>query len=247
MPSQAQEVLVTDSAGVTLVRIPEPERVPPRWRLGSRHELGVTSPQPPDPLFRLTSAMRLSDGRALTASSSSSALIVFGSDGQYLGRIGRRGRGPGEFHVPILTRDYASDSVLVHDTDLSRLSFFDTSGHYSRSFLILGPNSRGMLVRSAVVGRGVDGTVIIRSGASHTPTTTGMSRTTDTFVRYVRGTERTQIDTIVELPGSEVIYSRVRGQPVFSALPFLRKSVSTFDGRHLYHSPSDVLASVSTT
>jgi len=72
-----------------------------------------------------------------------SELVRYDIGSGQIRRIGRDGRGPGEFGRPLWMEPYGPDSLLVYDRDLSRFSVFSTSGVFSRSFRIPGTGLRG--------------------------------------------------------------------------------------------------------
>jgi hypothetical protein len=73
-------------------------------------------------------------GRILVADDQSHHVLVFGRDGQYVGTIGRRGRGPGEFESPWRVAVDAQDSIFVWDVAQARISVFGRDLHFARSF-----------------------------------------------------------------------------------------------------------------
>ncbi|WP_420127740.1 6-bladed beta-propeller [Longimicrobium sp.] len=73
-------------------------------------------------------------GRILVADDQSHHVRVFGRDGRYVGTIGRRGRGPGEFESPWRVATDASDSIFVWDVAQARISVFGGNLRFARSF-----------------------------------------------------------------------------------------------------------------
>jgi hypothetical protein len=66
-------------------------------------------------------------GRFVTTSRAFDQVVVFDSSGRLLGTAGRRGAGPEEFELAMLTGAMAGDSVLVYDTRRQRLAIIDPS------------------------------------------------------------------------------------------------------------------------
>ncbi|MBW3656616.1 MAG: 6-bladed beta-propeller [Gemmatimonadetes bacterium] len=73
-------------------------------------------------------------GRLLVADDLNHRVAVFGRDGRFVGSIGRKGRGPGEFESPWLVVTDARDSIFVWDMALSRVSVFAPNLAFRRSF-----------------------------------------------------------------------------------------------------------------
>jgi hypothetical protein len=235
--AEAQQPIATDSAGVNVIRIARVLTTSPSWTLDTPGvQVGAGKDGPPEPLFRVTSLVREPNGTVAAATAGSRSVLLFRKNGSYFGESGREGGGPGEYRYPILSRDFASDSLLVFDPELSRLSFLDSLGTFGRSIGVRPPVNVGMLVRSEVYGRSLDNRIVVREASSYEPSKVGISRTTDAYVTYNFKTTPPTIDTIAVLPGNEVLFSRFQGRPVFSQLPFLSKSIAAFDGTHLYYS-----------
>jgi hypothetical protein len=72
------------------------------------------------------------DGRVYVADVRPAMVKVFDRTGRLIRTIGRDGSGPGEFTFPLLAI-YGS-TLLVHDPRQSRISVFDTSGSFVRSW-----------------------------------------------------------------------------------------------------------------
>jgi hypothetical protein len=71
-------------------------------------------------------------GRIYVVDGKPAAIKVFAPDGQYIRTIGREGEGPGEFRIAFIAiRD---EHLVVQDPRVSRLSVFDTSGKFLRSW-----------------------------------------------------------------------------------------------------------------
>jgi hypothetical protein len=86
------------------------------------------------PLYRVNSAVRLSDGRIVVAhGGTSSRLDLYSHDGRHLRLIGGNGEGPGEYRFITSLAAGANDSLFVFDQYLQRLTVFSADGQYLRS------------------------------------------------------------------------------------------------------------------
>ena len=117
-------------------------------------------------------------------------------------RIGRRGRGPGEFGRPLWMEPYGPDSLLVYDRDLIRFSVFSRSGGFGRTFRAQGTGLRGK--QAAAVARlptgtwlGVQsGTPQVLMGVNPPPGT----KARDTLIVYAIDEEGNAHNTIARVP-----------------------------------------------
>jgi hypothetical protein len=71
-------------------------------------------------------------GRLYVQDHNPASIKVFEPDGRFVRTIGRDGEGPGEFRAPMI--GIHGPHLIVHDPQLSRLSIFDTSGAFLRSW-----------------------------------------------------------------------------------------------------------------
>lgn len=104
------------------------------------HELSklVTLTETPDIIFgRLSALLVATDGVVLIADQQIPTIHVFNADGVYLGNIGQKGRGPGEFEAIGNLSISQGDSVYVWDWNTTRMSVFARNGltwNFTRSF-----------------------------------------------------------------------------------------------------------------
>ncbi len=75
-------------------------------------------------------------GRIVVADDQNYNVVVFGPDGRYVGTMGRKGQGPGEFVSPWKVAVDAQDSVFVWDAGLARISVFRPDLRFRRSFAV---------------------------------------------------------------------------------------------------------------
>lgn len=85
--------------------------------------------------FSLPAVLRLSTGQFLVAPAGDPGSIeLYGADGAFRRRIGRRGSGPGEFQLPGPILTDATDSIYVFDRQLRRISVLTREFTFHRSF-----------------------------------------------------------------------------------------------------------------
>lgn len=119
-------------------------------------------------------------GRIIVADDQSHRVVVFARDGRYVGTLGRRGRGPGEFESPWRVATDANDSIFVWDMAQARISVFGRDLRFARAFgvaphWVIGslrflPDGR-LLV--AAYGRGERGTLHVLSRTGRVQRTFG--------------------------------------------------------------------------
>lgn len=111
-------------------------------------------------------------GRIYVADDLSWNVAVFDRSGRLLRRLGRRGRGPGEFERPWYLAVDRHDSLFVWDGALARVSVFGPDGRYARSFNTPGAwavggfsvRADGTLLVGAFTGSGGSAHVLARNG-----------------------------------------------------------------------------------
>lgn len=118
---------VYDSAGVTVVENPEPDR-----------PLGVEVTPiadliPPDSALTVVPWGVTTDeatGRIYVADRPNDRVVVFDASGRYAGALGRSGDGPGEFRNPVAGTVDPSGSLVVWDSGRRVLSRWSSAGDY---------------------------------------------------------------------------------------------------------------------
>lgn len=93
-----------------------------QWLLASTPALVFTdSAAGPGHEFNgISSGMRLPDGRILVANAGIPELTLFDSTGTFLGAVGRKGQGPGEWAGTLALWPWAADSFAVYDAGVQR-------------------------------------------------------------------------------------------------------------------------------
>jgi hypothetical protein len=226
-------VVIRDSAGITIV---ENTRAAwsggEAWRLSAEPlvRIGVLDGPEEYQFFQAFSALRLGDGRIVVANRGSSELRFYDAGGRFLFAAGRAGEGPGEFRD--LQRVWAlpGDSLLALDFMPARLSVFDGSGAFARSFSIRSPDGRQALIQ----GPFDDGTLFVTTAPiwDAPDATPGSVRTAVPYLRFDR--EGALLDTIGQFPSGEA-YRRLEAQRVIlTGLPFGRTPVREVAGDRLH-------------
>ncbi len=72
-------------------------------------------------------------GRIIVADDLNHEVKVFSANGEYVGTVGREGRGPGEFQSPWVVATGPADSLFVWDSGLARISVFSPNLEFARS------------------------------------------------------------------------------------------------------------------
>jgi hypothetical protein len=139
----AQEAVIRDSAGITIVENGETGL----WARGDRRtmtdqplvEIGSAGGDSGTALFRVTGAVRLSDGRIVIANGGTSELLFFSPTGKLLATAGGAGGGPGEFtsvmgaSAIIVVARTPGDTLRAHDGAGGKMLVFSPTGGFVRS------------------------------------------------------------------------------------------------------------------
>lgn len=218
-------VVVRDSAGVRIVASQRPRLAgAASWRLSRTPLLVIGTTEQGDPahiLFNVRGAVRLSDNRIVVANQGTNEIRYFDGAGRHLFTSGRTGSGPGEFQFLDAIWPGRSDTVVASDRANNRLSLFDGSGAFVKSFnLEAGPGA----TRPFKQGVLSDGTVI--ASAVRRSDQRGRQGVTRDSVAYLRYTARGEFDGVVAtVPFLEFFTTVVDGQPVFDVVPFSQPAV----------------------
>lgn len=122
-----------DSAGVAIVMSSAPEwREGEEWQLDSLPYLEASGAGPEYEFDRVADATMLEDGRLVVLDAGTHQVRFFGSEGQFLTRMGQEGEGPGDFQRLTNVSAFRGDSVLVFDYWLRRASILDETGSLQR-------------------------------------------------------------------------------------------------------------------
>ena len=119
--------VVYDSAGVTIIENPEPDR-PLNVEVTPVADL-----IPPDSALTVVPPGVTTDeatGRIYVADRPNDRVVVFDASGRYAGALGRSGDGPGEFRNPVAGAVDPSGSLVVWDSGRRVLSRWSSGGEY---------------------------------------------------------------------------------------------------------------------
>jgi hypothetical protein len=183
------------------------------------------------PLFQVTDAMRLGDGRIVVASAGTRQVRIYGADGRLLREMGRAGEGPGEFRAPFWLDRLRGDSIAAWDPALRRLSIFTPSGDFVRAVT---PSSLQGVFPQAI-GVLPDGRFILASSTGTQVLPPPGQARRDTAAYVVIDSTGAAVDTLGRFPGAEMI---AVGTPstgfLLRPLPFGRQTVTAVRDGHLY-------------
>jgi len=102
---------------------------PARWTIAPHPDLLVGAGSDPETLFQSIDAVAtLSDGRIVVADPGLLEVRVLGANGQILARMGRAGRGPGEFERIFGMWVTSDDQIGVWDPGNQRITVFSPDG-----------------------------------------------------------------------------------------------------------------------
>ena len=126
-----QSAVVTDSSGIQITELQQPLLASGElWSIASEPllDIGVREGEPAYELHRVVGARRLSNGSIVVANSGTQQLKLFDAQGQYIRSMGRAGKGPGEFESMSWVQLLPSDTLLITDADLRRVSAYTPDG-----------------------------------------------------------------------------------------------------------------------
>ena len=131
----------TDASGLLLQEQPRVVRNGSRpmedceLRLERDLVLGVAD-QPEEQAFGSIMASAVAeDGSIFIVDGANRQVSVFDSNGNFVRRFGRRGRGPGEFEFPYRIRVTEAE-VYVYDRSIHRINVYDLAGNFVRDGLV---------------------------------------------------------------------------------------------------------------
>ncbi|HEX7051633.1 MAG TPA: hypothetical protein VF188_15620 [Longimicrobiales bacterium] len=234
----AAPVVVRDSAGIAVVenRGGGAWGQGEAWRLSAEPvvDIGVLDGPAAYRLYAVRGAVRLSDGRIVVANAGTHELRFYSANGEHLRTVGGEGGGPGEFRDIGTLDAFAGDSLLVYDRRQRRVSIFDASGAFIRSFTP-GAETEFPTVRAVLS----DGSLLASLAASFGPggPRTGIYRPAPAYVRY--DGNGAFVDTVGVFPSAPVYIKAFDGGFGFLSVPFAPSSEVVAGGGHVYYGPGD--------
>lgn len=167
--------------------------------------------------FRVTGAVKLSDGRIAVSDNGTHQIRIFSPEGAFLRSFGREGEGPGEFrHIQVMGT-IGSDTLVVLDGRGRRTSRFHPEAGFLGQTLL--PEEAGVAMHSN--GMFGDGAIVFGGGVNWdrgdaTPTR-GYERLTNPF--YSVSLDGSGINHFGEFPGTEVVWTtgQVDGRETLAA------------------------------
>ena len=88
----------------------------------------ATEHRPGHALYLVRAGLLLPSGRVVLATEGSQSLLYYRADGAFLGDVGRRGGGPGEFERLRSVHSLGADRVAAWDPAPRRITVFDSAG-----------------------------------------------------------------------------------------------------------------------
>ena len=155
----------------------------------------------PDPLFGVSGATTTGRGGAIVvANSSSGELRFFDRRGRFQRSVGGKGGGPGEFQHLVGVWRFRGDSLAAFDWQGGRISVFDSSGNYGRSFT---PSPPAGMTHRGLVGFLRDSAPLLWFGDATPPIgeRTGVYVDSQLMLRY--SPDGTVADTVGRFPGRQ--------------------------------------------
>jgi hypothetical protein len=161
-----EAVIVTDSAGMRIVRSARPRHEGNlRWRLSDDWivEIGAADDSV-HALFDVAGSVLLMDGRIVVAQRTPPMIRWFSGEGEYLTGTGRAGRGPGEYggEGARIARLWwlPGDSVATWEHADRRMQLYGPGGEFVRSVVLELPPEMPALSYPQVAGRSGRGFVL---------------------------------------------------------------------------------------
>lgn len=234
------QVVTRDSAGVRIVET-EGERWPETggWRIDPEPalQIGVVEGDSVYQFFRVFSAVRLSDGRIVTADRTTNRLRFFNRQGEFLASVGGRGSGPGEFQGLYQVSRFTGDSLLAYDGSLRRVTLLDANGTIVSTLTLTQPGPEPI----SGVARLSDGRIVAMTGWSSSqlepPFEPGLTRSpSPVFVFDAAGNVD---DTLGIFPGMDMAITLEGGRIGMGPPPFGHMLSMAVYGDHVFVGTGD--------
>ncbi|HEX7051583.1 MAG TPA: hypothetical protein VF188_15355 [Longimicrobiales bacterium] len=236
------DVVRTDSAGIRVIENRVDPAALPALELPAAPivRIGVVEGSSAQQLFRVTSAVRLSDGRIAVVNSGTNELRYYGPDGVHLRSVGGAGSGPGEYRGLRTAWRLPGDSVLVNDFLEDVLAVYAPDGTLVRSWPI---QQIAPFVAPPPVGRLTNGDFVAftRLVRSRSPDYVGRTDYNGFLIRY--GPDGQPGDTLAVDPGGYDYYDRCTpggggGGICRIPIPFFPEAYAVAAGERIFYGNS---------
>jgi hypothetical protein len=185
-------------------------------------QLRADALKPEEGFSGVVGATFLPDGTILVGDAGRRSLHRFTSLGQYSGSIGRGGKGPGEFEELGWMVTCADGSTLVFDSRLYRISVYDRTVAFTRSFV----PPAWYAFDSVLSCDNADQLVLLLDQPRYKPTERGRSTTFPAVVARANWTSA-RLDTVRALPGTEFYFATTMG---YVELPLGKRALAASAG-----------------
>lgn len=222
------EAITRDSAGVAIIQNGPIPGVPD-WRLDSLPQVELrTRGGSLTQLFRVGAVVSLANGDFAVENGGGSAVLLFGSNGQFLRRVGREGGGPGEYrHVSGL---YACGGDTLVVAEPARVDVFGGGGAFVRTRIVRERAPAGGLLKVDGISRDCT-TLLLQSLPANMPALNHAGWVDYTFFRAARGHF---LESIATIHGREVVTRSISGMPQPLSLPWGRDGSWAYNGLRFY-------------
>jgi hypothetical protein len=214
-----------DSSGVTIVENEDRATLADAgFELSAEPALsiGTTDAEPEYQLYQVLGGRLLSDGRIAIVNSGSQEVRIYGPDGTYSHAFGDEGEGPGEYVRPTLVGAVGSDSLVVYDLNLRRVSIVHVDEGFVRSFPV-GQEAGGFPMPNGMFSDGSQvygGGVFLSSSDGSFPT--GVIQNASKYSAV--SMEGDVSSDYGEWPSFEMYASEIEGGFIARSLPFAKGS-----------------------
>ena len=187
-----------------LTLLPPPlqaQTAPPEWHLSALPVLRLGGDEGTGPTeFANPYAAAVLGHRLVVLDGASQVLRLFDlASGTYLGAVGRKGHGPGEFQNAAYLQPLPGESLFVADLVQSRFTIFDSAGHPVRTVSLAAVNAKAPMMP---LGRFPDGTVLAWALRLDAITAAGVQPMAATMFRA--SADGSRADSLATLPFATV-------------------------------------------
>ena len=198
-----EPIVVSDSAGITIVESNEPLLGAGAWTLAPdpRVTIGLMEGPQEFEFTRIISVLRLPDGRIVAANFTNPPNVrVYSPAGEHLSTFGGPGAGPGEFQAIAWIDLLSDDTLRVFDFWQARVTYFDLTGNLFGTMPLL--EVAGSPMTTFVLAPGfTGGDLLARLNRLIPQDAQGRGRTFTPLVRVSRSGRA--LDTLVTIPDAE--------------------------------------------